>query len=190
MDAVLQSNRDAIAELCARYGVIRMDVFGSVFGDDFRPSESDVDLLVEFAPRDPYELATAYFDMLDELRRLLCVTVDLVMVGAVKNRYIAQEIERTSSCSMPRSALAYLSDVVEACDAVAVALDGVDLAAYEVNRTLRSAVEREFTIIGEAVNSMSRLDPELAARISHARMIVGFRNQLVHDYAAIIDATV
>ncbi|MHB8842919.1 MAG: HepT-like ribonuclease domain-containing protein [Candidatus Aquicultor sp.] len=91
---------------------------------------------------------------------------------------------------MPRSALAYLSDIVEACDAVAVALDGVDLPGYEVNRTLRSAVEREFTIIGEAVNSMSRLDPELAARVSHARMIVGFRNQLVHDYAAIIDATV
>jgi uncharacterized protein with HEPN domain len=91
---------------------------------------------------------------------------------------------------MPRSALAYLSDIVEACDAVAVALDGVDLPGYEVNRTLRSAVEREFTIIGEAVNSMSRIDPELAARVSHARMIVGFRNQLVHDYAAITDATV
>jgi uncharacterized protein with HEPN domain len=91
---------------------------------------------------------------------------------------------------MPRSSLAYLSDVVAACDAIAVTLDGVDLAKYEAERTLRSAVERELTIIGEAVNRLSRLDPELTARISHARMIVGFRNQLVHDYAAIIDATV
>ncbi|MHB8842918.1 MAG: nucleotidyltransferase family protein [Candidatus Aquicultor sp.] len=72
-----------------------MDVFGSVLRDEFRPGESDVDLLVEFAPRDPYELAKAYFDMLDELRRLLDVAVDLVMVGAVKNRYIAHDIERT-----------------------------------------------------------------------------------------------
>ncbi|MBU2602562.1 MAG: DUF86 domain-containing protein [Actinobacteria bacterium] len=91
---------------------------------------------------------------------------------------------------MPRSALAYLSDVVEACDAIAVTLRGVDLPAYEATRTLRSAVEREFTIIGEAVNSLTRLDPSLAVRISHARKIVGFRNQLVHDYPAIIDATV
>jgi uncharacterized protein with HEPN domain len=91
---------------------------------------------------------------------------------------------------MPRSPLAYLSDIVEACDSVAVTLEGVDLAKYETNRTVRSAVEREFTIIGEAVNSLSRLAPDLSARISHARKIVGFRNQLVHDYVAIIDATV
>jgi uncharacterized protein with HEPN domain len=91
---------------------------------------------------------------------------------------------------MPRSALAYLSDVVAACDAIALTLQGVDLTRYEAERTLRSAVEREFTIIGEAVNRLSRLEPGLTARISHARMIVGFRNQLVHDYMAIIDATV
>lgn len=91
---------------------------------------------------------------------------------------------------MPRNPLAYLSDIVEACDAIAVALHDVDLARYERDRTVRSAVEREFTIIGEAVNSLSRLNPKLSAKISHARKIVGFRNQLVHDYAAIIDATV
>ena len=91
---------------------------------------------------------------------------------------------------MPRSVLAYLSDIVEACDSVAVTLEGVDIAAYAADRTTRSAVEREFTIIGEAVNAISRLDSEIAARISHARKIVGFRNQLVHDYPAIIDDTV
>jgi uncharacterized protein with HEPN domain len=91
---------------------------------------------------------------------------------------------------MPRNPLAYLSDIVEACDAIAVTLHEIDLPAYEATRTLRSAVEREFTIIGEAVNSLARLDSELVARISHDRKIVGFRNQLVHDYSAIIDATV
>lgn len=95
MVSVLEDNRDAIAELCVRDGVVRLDVFGSALGADFRPGESDVDLLVEFAPRDPYELAEAYFDMLDELRELLGVAVDLVMVGAVKNPYIVQDIERT-----------------------------------------------------------------------------------------------
>lgn len=95
MVAVLESQRDAISALCDRYGVVRLDVFGSALGDDFRPGESDVDLLVEFAPADPYAVAQAYFDMLDDLRALLGVEVDLVMAGAVKNRYIARDIERT-----------------------------------------------------------------------------------------------
>lgn len=95
MVAVFDNNRDAIEALCAKYGVVRLHVFGSILRDDFRPGDSDIDLLVEFSPRDPYELAEAYFDMLDDLRELLGVGVDLVMVGAVKNRYIAADIERT-----------------------------------------------------------------------------------------------
>jgi len=91
---------------------------------------------------------------------------------------------------MPRSVAAYLSDIVEACDAVTDTLAGIDLTSYESTRAVRSAVERELTIIGEAVNSLLRLEPDLSDKISHARKIVGFRNLLVHDYAAIIDATV
>ena len=55
---------------------------------------------------------------------------------------------------------------------------------------IRSAVEREFIIIGEAIASLGRMDPDLAARITHARLIVGFRNRLAHDYAAIDDEAV
>jgi predicted nucleotidyltransferase len=95
MVSVLQDKRDEIVLLCDRYAVVRLDVFGSVLRADFRPGQSDVDLLVEFAPRDPYELADAYFDMLDDLRALLGAEVDLVMTGAVKNPYIAADIERT-----------------------------------------------------------------------------------------------
>ncbi len=91
---------------------------------------------------------------------------------------------------MRRSVLAYLSDIVDCCDAIAATLEGVDLPTYETNRTVRSAVERELTIIGEAVNYLSKLDPEQAARITHARMIVGFRNLVVHDYPAIVDSAV
>ncbi len=92
---VLEDKRAAIAELCARHGVVRLDVFGSALREDFRPGESDVDLLVEFAMTEPRELADAYFGLLDDLRRLLGGTVDLVMADAVKNPYIAREIERT-----------------------------------------------------------------------------------------------
>jgi len=91
----LQGKHEAIAKLCARFGVVRLDVFGSTLRDDFRPGESDLDLLVVFGPMEPSVLADAYFGLLDELRGLLGVKVDLVMADAVKNRYIAREIERT-----------------------------------------------------------------------------------------------
>ena len=91
---------------------------------------------------------------------------------------------------MPRSPLAYLADIVDACRAVERFMTGVDLQAYRANEVTRSAVERQLILIGEAVASLLRLEPGLAGQISHARRIVDFRNQLAHDYAAVNDAVV
>ena len=77
---------------------------------------------------------------------------------------------------MPRDALAYLSDVIESCDAITVALLGLDLDEYKRNRLVRSSVEREF-IIGEAVSALSRVAPDVFASVTRARRIVAFRNQ-------------
>jgi predicted nucleotidyltransferase len=93
--AVIEDKREAIAAVCRRYGVARLYVFGSALREDFRLGQSDIDLLVEFGSLDRHAKAHAYFDMLDDLRALLGVDVDLVMVGAVKNRYIARDIELT-----------------------------------------------------------------------------------------------
>ena len=59
------------------------------------PCESDLDLLVEFGPMQPYARVDAYFGVLEELKALLALEIDLVMAGAVKNPYIARDIERT-----------------------------------------------------------------------------------------------
>ena len=92
---VLENKRDDIAELCRRHGVVRLDVFGSALGGEFRPDDSDIDLLVDFGPMEGYEKARAYFDLLDALQGVLGTEIDLVMTGAVKNRYIARDIDRT-----------------------------------------------------------------------------------------------
>lgn len=92
---------------------------------------------------------------------------------------------------MPRSPLAYLTtDIIEAYDAIAVTLDGVDLGTYESTRTLRSVAEREFTVIGDAFNRPARLDSELSDRTSPTPKIVGFRNQLVYKVRRHHHATV
>ena len=95
MVALIEDKRDAIEELCRRFGVVRLYLFGSATRDDFCPGESDIDLLVDFGSMDGRSKAHAYFDLLNELQAVLGTDVDLVMVGAVKNRYLARDIERT-----------------------------------------------------------------------------------------------
>lgn len=95
MVAVLESKLEMISELCVRFGVASLEAFGSVIRDDFNPNESDLDFLVEFLPMEPYARVEAYFGLLDDLRALLDRDIDLVMVGAVKNQYIAHNIEQT-----------------------------------------------------------------------------------------------
>lgn len=91
---------------------------------------------------------------------------------------------------MPRDMRAYLADVIDSCKAIESALAGLDLSAYQSDRLVRSAVEREFIIIGEALSALSRRAPDTFAAISNARRIIDFRNQLTHEYPTIDDAIV
>jgi predicted nucleotidyltransferase len=91
--ALAQPQIDAIADACRRHHVARLDVFGSVLRSDYRPGESDIDLLVEFQPLDPASLYKAYFALLNDLRICLASRVDLVMADAVRNPYVKQTIE-------------------------------------------------------------------------------------------------
>ena len=94
IEALLRKKKE-IASACVRREVARLEAFGSALGPDFAPGKSDIDLLVEFKPMAPYSRVDAYFGLLEDLRALLETDVDLVMAGAVRNRYIFQNIERT-----------------------------------------------------------------------------------------------
>ncbi|MDZ4374104.1 MAG: nucleotidyltransferase domain-containing protein [Phenylobacterium sp.] len=72
-----------VAELCRRFDVARLEVFGSAsHGRGFDPARSDVDLLVEF--KSPAAGFRNFMDLRDELQALLGRPVDLVDRGAVE----------------------------------------------------------------------------------------------------------
>jgi uncharacterized protein with HEPN domain len=91
---------------------------------------------------------------------------------------------------MARDLSAYLQDIFEACNSIDDVMSGVSLEEYRSKRAVRSAVEREFIIIGEALRRVSALDETLFSSISNSRAIVDFRNLLAHDYGAVDDDAV
>ena len=91
----LENKTKAIADLCAQFDVERLELFGSALRQDFVPGQSDLDLLVRFKSTTGYRRVDAYFDLRDALRALLGQEIDLVIAGAVRNKYISEEIERT-----------------------------------------------------------------------------------------------
>ncbi len=84
-----------------------------------------------------------------------------------------------------RSREAYLWDIADSCRAILEFVHGCDLSDYKRNRMLRRAIERELSIVGEAVGQATRHFPDLEASIGPARQIVGFRNRIVHGYAEV-----
>ena len=95
MSMRIDEKREEIAEACQRYGIERLFIFGSALREDFRPGESDIDLLVEFGPIDISKKFHTFLEARAAFSKILQAEVDLVMSGAVKNKVIAGEIDRT-----------------------------------------------------------------------------------------------
>lgn len=90
----------------------------------------------------------------------------------------------------PRDLRAYLFDIAEACQHIEDFVGDASIDDYRQAAFLRSAVERQLEIIGEALNQALRYHPTLADRINDTSRIIAFRNQLAHGYASIVDDVV
>ena len=84
---------------------------------------------------------------------------------------------------MRRESLKLIWDAHHAGTAIQEFARGRSRADYLANLMPRSAIERQFEIIGEALNRLAQREPDVASRIPSLRGIVGFRNQLAHGYA-------
>lgn len=86
---------------------------------------------------------------------------------------------------MPRDPKKYLYDVHEAAKRIVRFVADKGFADYEQDELLRSAVERQFEIMGEALSQLSKVDHELAERVPECNRIIALRNVLIHGYAVI-----
>jgi hypothetical protein len=91
---LIEQHRDELAELCRRYHVRTLEVFGSAADGTFSPATSDLDFLVEFLPPAAARIFDGYFDLKDSLERLFGREVDLVMPKAIRNPYFQEAVNR------------------------------------------------------------------------------------------------
>ncbi len=96
MVAIIEQKKTALAELCRRYRVEQLYLFGSATSGHFDTRRSDLDFLVCFADRAPTgEYADRYLGLAEGLERLFERPVDLVTEQSIRNPYFRREVEST-----------------------------------------------------------------------------------------------
>ncbi|MDP2327730.1 MAG: nucleotidyltransferase domain-containing protein [Dehalococcoidia bacterium] len=95
MLASIEQHQDEIATLCERFGVLRLELFGSATGGTYRTGESDLDFLVEFIAPEAPGYADRYFGLLEALEALFGRPVDLVVPSAITNPHFQRSVDAT-----------------------------------------------------------------------------------------------
>ena len=96
MHAEIESRKDEIAEICRRYGVRRLDLFGSAArGTDFDPETSDADFLVDFQDELPHNMLRCFMGLKFDLADALGRKVDVAGMGAIRNERMQALIDRS-----------------------------------------------------------------------------------------------
>ena len=86
---------------------------------------------------------------------------------------------------MPRDPGKYLYDMLRACQQIHAFTAGLSFDDYLNTSLVRSAVERQFEILGEALNQLRHHAPQLTESVPEKSKIIRFRNILIHGYFVI-----
>lgn len=95
METSISAREVELRELCQRYGVARLGLFGSAVKEDFDRETSDLDFLVSFLPKNPSRLFDRYFGLKEELEELFGRDVDLLMEGAMKDPHLIESVGKS-----------------------------------------------------------------------------------------------
>jgi len=96
VSANIQDKAEAVAGICRRFGVARLELFGSACTAEFDPGRSDFDFLVEFLPgTDLGPWLSRLFDLRTALSQLYGRGADLIMASALRDPWFRREAEKT-----------------------------------------------------------------------------------------------
>jgi len=100
---IVDANLPALTALCRRFGVRRLDLFGSAATGRFDPARSDLDFLVEFDEQSVGGFAGPYFGLLGALETLFGRPIDLLTEPALVNPYLRRQMESEKRTLYPAS---------------------------------------------------------------------------------------
>ena len=95
MTSLIEKNRQKLFDICRRYHVSVLEVFGSAVTDEFDEKRSDIDFLVEFDSSVGENRFDNFFAFLEELKKLFNRPVDLIEPGGLKNPYLIERVNQT-----------------------------------------------------------------------------------------------
>jgi uncharacterized protein len=95
MIPLVEQRIGALTELCRRFGVRRLDLFGSAATGGCRDAASDLDFVVAFADTRSAGYADRYLLFAEALEALFGREVDLLTERAIRNPYLRREVEAT-----------------------------------------------------------------------------------------------
>ena len=95
MIEMIAQKKDELVDLCRRFKVDHLDLFGSAATGRFDPSSSDLDFIIEFEDRAAPGLLNRYLDFAAALERLFGRPVDLLTPRSIRNPYFRQTLEST-----------------------------------------------------------------------------------------------
>jgi predicted nucleotidyltransferase len=95
MNPLTEERINEVQALCRRFGVHRLDVFGSAATGSFDPATSDIDFIVEFEDERSPDMFERYFGLKESFEALFDRPVDLVMAGAMRNPYFIESANRS-----------------------------------------------------------------------------------------------
>ncbi len=91
---------------------------------------------------------------------------------------------------MQRDPLVCFEDALNGCLLLQDFTSSMSYKGFCIDARTKAAVERQFEIIGEALNRVRQIDEKLLSGIDNWRQIIGFRNVIAHGYDVVDDAII
>lgn len=91
---LLQARLEPLRELCERFGVERLELFGSAARGEFDPTSSDLDFIVQMKGRREPGYARRFYEFAEAIEALYGRRVDLLTELMIKNPYFKAEVDK------------------------------------------------------------------------------------------------